>query len=143
MTTDQPLPVPVGSRWRHRKGGEYVVVGLCRDEESGAIRVIYVEDDHRPRSDPPWGWLLSVFTDGRFERLPDVEPVSGLAERLREVTADRDRLSGIVSRLLASVTAPSIWQVKVGDVMFSLDSAHSDVIANRLRAELARMLGQG
>ena len=76
--------IPTGSRWQHRKGGEYVVLGLCRDEESRQLRVIYVEDDGRPRSDPPWGRPLAAFVGGRFTRLDDPDRPATDSRRMYE-----------------------------------------------------------
>lgn len=57
---------PKGSRWRHRKGGEYVVEGVGISEGSQRPVVIY-----RPVTgdQPPWLRSADEFFDGRFEMI--------------------------------------------------------------------------
>lgn len=68
---------PVGSKWRHRSGTVYRVVGGGKDEVTLAPLVGYCDD---ALADPePWEiWYrhLSVFLDGRFERV-DAAPFDG------------------------------------------------------------------
>jgi hypothetical protein len=64
---------PAGSRWRHRSGGEYLVVCACLIEESLTPAVAY-----RPmaESGPAWVRPLDEFLDGRFTQLSaDGEPL--------------------------------------------------------------------
>lgn len=61
---------PAGSRWRHRSGGEYVVVQGCVIEATLTPAVLYVSADAPVR--PPgyysesWVRPLDEFLDGRF-----------------------------------------------------------------------------
>lgn len=35
----------LGSRWRHYRGGHYIVLGFTRDEaREGALRIVYISD---------------------------------------------------------------------------------------------------
>lgn len=57
---------PKGSRWRHIKGGEYLVIGIGIAEGSQRPVVIYKPiEGHQP----PWLRSADEFFDGRFERI--------------------------------------------------------------------------
>ena len=47
---------PIGSTWRHCKGGVYIVLGHYRDEASGEYGVLYSHDDGYGTL---WGRLVS------------------------------------------------------------------------------------
>ena len=71
LATDMRAAVdgaPVGSRWLHRKGGEYVVVGHCLLEATVTPAILYSHDD--PGS-PFWARAASEFLDGRFTRIKE------------------------------------------------------------------------
>ena len=55
----------IGSVWRHRKGGEYVVTGECRIEATREKAVLYVELG----GGDVWARPVTEFMDGRFERI--------------------------------------------------------------------------
>jgi hypothetical protein len=57
--------VPHLSLWRHRKGGEYRVVGYCTLEETVEAAVLY---KRRDGTGAMWARRGSEFLDGRFER---------------------------------------------------------------------------
>jgi len=59
---------PVGSRWEHRKGGQYVVVGHCLLEASVAPAVLYSHDEP---GNPVWARAAAEFLDGRFTRIKE------------------------------------------------------------------------
>lgn len=64
ITAEAEALAPKGSRWRHRKGNEYLVEGVGIAEGSQRPVVIYrpVEGDQ-----PPWLRSAAEFFDGRFE----------------------------------------------------------------------------
>lgn len=41
---DTPIP-EMGSRWRHYKGGIYIIVGAAKREEDAATLIEYVKED--------------------------------------------------------------------------------------------------
>lgn len=59
--------IDTGTRWRHRKGGEYTVIGVGRIEADLSPVIVY-RDDKLGRV-----WVRSVaeFEDGRFTQIPD------------------------------------------------------------------------
>jgi hypothetical protein len=71
--------VPIGSKWRHTKGGAYVVTGYCMLEATWKFAICYAPFDapnDSPRAVPlypevPIGRDASEFCDGRFVRMPD------------------------------------------------------------------------
>ncbi|QQS19544.1 DUF1653 domain-containing protein [Candidatus Saccharibacteria bacterium] len=77
MLTEAVELVPVGSRWRHYKGGEYIVTAIAFDEETLEFEVIYspieAPDIHFAR----WMsiWLETVAWQGAT--LPRFEHTSG------------------------------------------------------------------
>lgn len=64
ITAEAETRAPKGSRWRHRKGGEYLVEGVGIAEGTQRPIVIYrpVEGDQ-----PPWLRSADEFFDGQFE----------------------------------------------------------------------------
>lgn len=73
--------VKVGSRYRHRKGHTYVVVGFCRLEwRPSEFGVLYRRDEGGGDADDggaPWVRPMSEFCDGRFTEV--AEPAGVLA----------------------------------------------------------------
>jgi hypothetical protein len=68
---------PVGSKWRHRNGTVYRVVGGGVAEDTLAPLVGYCDDAVAdPRPWDVWYRHLSLFTDGRFTRV-DAAPFDG------------------------------------------------------------------
>lgn len=57
---------PIGSMWRHRNGGQYVVDGIAITEGTLAPAVIYRPLDG---NQPPWVRPAAEFFDGRFARI--------------------------------------------------------------------------
>lgn len=62
-------PAP-GSKWRHRSGGVYHVVGPCIIEATLTPAVSYVSDVP-DASQIPWVRPLDEFLDGRFTPEPE------------------------------------------------------------------------
>lgn len=59
--------VEFGTRWRHRKGGEYVVIAVGRIEADLSPVVVYQSE----KDGHVWVRPLAEFEDGRFTQLPD------------------------------------------------------------------------
>lgn len=59
--------IEVGTRWRHRNGGDYVVIAVARIEADLSPVVVYQSD----RGADVWVRPLAEFEDGRFTQLPD------------------------------------------------------------------------
>ena len=59
---------PTGSRWDHRKGGRYVVVGYCLLEATATPAILYARDE--PEA-PIWARSAAEFLDGRFARIKE------------------------------------------------------------------------
>lgn len=59
--------IDTGTRWRHRKGGEYTVIGVGRIEADLSPVIVY-RDDKLGRV---WVRPVGEFEDGRFTQIPD------------------------------------------------------------------------
>lgn len=59
-----------GTRWRHRKGGEYCIERIVYRESTMELEVIYGSLTDRVFYSRP----LPEFMDGRFTQLPDASP---------------------------------------------------------------------
>lgn len=67
---------PVGSKWLHKKGGRYRVVGHSFDTERGDVAIIYVRTagpEYDQSVDPhiPYNRPATLWTEDRFQKLPD------------------------------------------------------------------------
>ncbi|MEM1385358.1 MAG: DUF1653 domain-containing protein [Pseudomonadota bacterium] len=56
----------IGSIWRHRKGGVYVVTGACRLEATDQDAVLYTA---LGGGGVVWARAASEFLDGRFDEV--------------------------------------------------------------------------
>lgn len=61
--------IDTGTRWRHRKGGEYTVIAVARIEADLSPVIVY-RSDADGRS---WVRPLAEFEDGRFTQITDVD----------------------------------------------------------------------
>lgn len=69
MSDDEALAraqkaAPIGSRWKHHKGGVYVVIGYGMLEREWEIAVTYISVN----GGIPIHRVLREFIDGRFQR---------------------------------------------------------------------------
>lgn len=61
--------VPVGSRWRHYKGGEYTAIGVAIRESDEEPVVVYESPDGLVWTRPLGEWLEDVDGVQRFGRI--------------------------------------------------------------------------
>ena len=66
--SDAISAAPQGSRWRHRKGGDYVVVGHCMLEATVQPAILYRHDEP---GNLVWARDAGEFLDGRFTRIKE------------------------------------------------------------------------
>lgn len=63
--------IDTGTRWRHRNGGEYTVIGVGRIEADLSPVVVY--RDHKLGR--VWVRPLAEFEDGRFEQVSEEDHI--------------------------------------------------------------------
>jgi hypothetical protein len=64
------MVLAAGSKWRHYKGGEYVVLGLAEHTEEEALLVIYQslgDSEGKAWARPAYDWFALVRNGNKFQ----------------------------------------------------------------------------